>query len=488
MSREFILNLFFLIAINLLVKPLYTLGVDMQIQNQLGGQVYGLYFALWNFAYLFQIVADLGIQQFIARQNAQNANFFYQYFPSFLKLKAYLSLCFAVVVVAVAWLSGYDAQSMQYLGLIIFCQLLVSAGLFFRANLAGLGLYRWDSVLSVMDKFLMLAFGFGILYLPVFQPLSIDKFVLAQTLAYLLATILGAGLCVYYYKKRLPALPTLPIDTQILKDSLPFAMTVLLMSIYGKSDIILLERLLPTPQAAGTYAFGVRILDMGNIIGGLFCGLLLPMLARLPVQSQATRDLLGVAIRLMMVFCMVFSATVWAFAESISQRLLVEHSPESVQVLRLLTFSLNGFGLVHIWGTFLTAQNRLRQANKLFFGAIIFNMGLNFCLIPAYGVVAAACLAVLTQFGIGLVQWVWVYKLVGFERNMRTILAWIGAICFILTAVWAQTHYQFSLLANVWLDMLVFAGTLGVACLLIGLLPIKGIFVILKTKNSTLQK
>lgn len=51
MKREFVLNLVFLLLINILIKPLFIFGVDLGVQNRIGAD-YGLYFALLNLAYL----------------------------------------------------------------------------------------------------------------------------------------------------------------------------------------------------------------------------------------------------------------------------------------------------------------------------------------------------------------------------------------------------------------------------------------------------
>ena len=61
MKKTFFQNLLFLIFINLLVKPFYVLGVDRPVQNLVGHESYGLYFALFNFSFLFNIVLDIGI-------------------------------------------------------------------------------------------------------------------------------------------------------------------------------------------------------------------------------------------------------------------------------------------------------------------------------------------------------------------------------------------------------------------------------------------
>ena len=70
MKREFILNLALLIAVNALVKPIYIFGIDRNIQNLVGSDSYGVYYALINFTFLGVVINDLGIQNFNAREIA----------------------------------------------------------------------------------------------------------------------------------------------------------------------------------------------------------------------------------------------------------------------------------------------------------------------------------------------------------------------------------------------------------------------------------
>ena len=81
MKRTFILNLLFLIGINVLIKPLYLLGVERAVQNAATPAAYGIYFELFNFTFLFQILSDLGIQYFNSRHIAQHPFLLSKYFP-----------------------------------------------------------------------------------------------------------------------------------------------------------------------------------------------------------------------------------------------------------------------------------------------------------------------------------------------------------------------------------------------------------------------
>ena len=73
MQRKFVVNLLFLFAINLIVKPFWIFGIDRTVQNTLNSEVYGEYFVLFNVSLLFNILLDLGLTGYNTRSIAQNA-------------------------------------------------------------------------------------------------------------------------------------------------------------------------------------------------------------------------------------------------------------------------------------------------------------------------------------------------------------------------------------------------------------------------------
>lgn len=108
MKRKFLIQLLFLIFINLLVKPFYAFGIDLQVQNRVTQEDYGLYFVLFNFSFLLQIFSDWGLQQYNNRQVAQYPEgWLPRYFSQFLMLKLLLSAIMLGGGAIVAWLLGY---------------------------------------------------------------------------------------------------------------------------------------------------------------------------------------------------------------------------------------------------------------------------------------------------------------------------------------------------------------------------------------------
>ncbi len=61
LQRRLFTGVFWLLLLNLLVKPFWILGVEVGVQNAVGSEAYGLYFAVFNLSYIFNIVLDLGI-------------------------------------------------------------------------------------------------------------------------------------------------------------------------------------------------------------------------------------------------------------------------------------------------------------------------------------------------------------------------------------------------------------------------------------------
>ena len=96
MQKKFIKNLFFLLVLNLLIKPFYILGIDAEIINRVGAEKYGIYFSLFNFSFLFNIFLDFGINNFNTKNVAQNEHLLSKYFSKLFSLKLLLVLlmCF----------------------------------------------------------------------------------------------------------------------------------------------------------------------------------------------------------------------------------------------------------------------------------------------------------------------------------------------------------------------------------------------------------
>src|SRR5690606_8026325 len=80
MQRKFITNLALLLLLNLLIKPFWIFGIDRTVQNMLGAEVYGKYYALLNFSFLLNILLDAGITNFNNKNISQHQHLVSKHF------------------------------------------------------------------------------------------------------------------------------------------------------------------------------------------------------------------------------------------------------------------------------------------------------------------------------------------------------------------------------------------------------------------------
>ncbi len=362
LENRFLSNLLLVVSVNLLIKPLYIFGIDRTVQNTVGPEEYGLYFALLNLVYLFQIFNDLGIQNFNHSVYSKFDYLIPKYLPRILGTKFLLSLVFLLIIVLSGLLLGYTGLSVRMILLLAFNQVLASYLIFFRTNLSARGYYSLDSVLSVLDKSIMiLVVGYLLWFVPS-GDFNIFRFILAQTLSFVLAVTVAIFLLRYY---RVVSLRKIRIDWKysrwILRKSFPYALVLLLMTLYTRMDGVMLERLLTDGrEQAGIYAASYRILDAFAMLGLLFAGLLLPMFSKeIAAKSNQIHSLVKVATSIIWAISVAVVASCVAFADPIMQWLYVDADSYYSEVFRWVMGSYVAICLAYIYGTLLTANESM---------------------------------------------------------------------------------------------------------------------------------
>ncbi|HDP54584.1 MAG TPA: hypothetical protein ENN24_02735, partial [Bacteroidetes bacterium] len=254
MKRKFTTSLILLLTLNLLVKPFWIFGIDRTVQNLVGASDYGVYFALFNFSILFNILLDFGLTNFNNREISRHANLLSRYLSNMVTVKFLMGVVYALVSVVFALVVGYSKVQLLLLGVLAFNQFLSSFILYLRSNISGLQLFKTDSILSVIDRVLMIGLCSFLLWGPFRERFTIQWFAYAQTIAYMVTALFAFVLVVRRTKFFKPRFDRAFI-VSIVRQSYPFAILVLLMSFYYRVDSVMLERMLPDGAVqSGIYA------------------------------------------------------------------------------------------------------------------------------------------------------------------------------------------------------------------------------------------
>ncbi len=464
MQRKFILNLFFLIGINLLVKPFWIFGIDRTVQNMLGAGEYGLYFAVMNFSFLFGFMLDFGLTGFNNRNVAQHEHLAGKLTSSILGMKSVLALVYAFISFGAAFIIGYDTIHFTILVWVGLNQILSSFILFLRSNISGMQKFMTDSVLSVLDRLLMILFFSVLLWGNVFEiEINIFYFAAFQTLSYFITFLVALALVLR--STRIKKINwNLKLNIVIFRQSLPFAILSFLMLFYYRVDSVMIERMLPEGSVhAGIYASAYRILDAFGMFSYLFSVILLPFFSRQLAQKQETGPVLRLSAMLLLSTTLTVAAITLFHSELIMNWLYTEHVTDSARVLQILMFTFTPISMVYVFGTLLTANGSLKKLNIIAAAGVVLNIGLNLILIPKFNELGAAWSGLVTQSMVALSQIILVLLLIkpaGLQKTLLSLIVFaailFGISYFVSHHVEIQPTVQMLMIGAFWILYLMF--------------------------------
>ncbi|MBL1279280.1 MAG: polysaccharide biosynthesis C-terminal domain-containing protein [Fluviicola sp.] len=486
MQKKFFTNLVLVLVLNALVKPFYIIGIDAEVLKQVEASnpgSYGEYFSLLGFTFILNIFLDLGITNYNTRNIAQNSQLLKKHFSGIITLRALLSIGYMLLIFITGFFLGYSGQQFELLAILGVNQILVAFILYFRSNLAGLLLFKQDSFISILDRFLLIIICSVLLWGNVTeQAFKIEWFIYAQTFAYGVTAIIS---CFLVLRKtgKLKISFNYRFSWVIIRKSIPFAILILLTMTSYKTDGIMLERMLPDgKEEAAIYARGYRFFEAFNMVGYLFAGLLLPIFARLLKKKEDVSEILHFSFKLILTFAISVGVLSFFFQEEIIAWRFDSLGEELIQASKsfgMLMISFVFMCITYIFGTLLTAHGSLKALNIVALIAVGLNIILNYLIIPEYGAYGASMTSLVTQSLTAIFQIFLVFKILRLKFESKKIFS---ILTFSLTVIvlgyyaqqlnyhWALKYFSALLIA-------------GVIALTSGMVSIKGILGILKEKE-----
>ncbi len=379
-----------------------------------------------------------------------------------------------MATLGVGMLIGYESRLMKLLVVLAFNQFLISMIAYLRSNLLGLHLFKIDSVISILDRTIMIALC-GIYLWTDWMGSKIDimTFVYIQTVSYLLTGII-AFIAVISKTTKLRITWNWPFSLMILKKSYPFAILVLLMTFYNRLDLVMIHKILgPVKGAdeAGIYIKAFRLLDAANMIAYLFSVQLLPVFSRMLKYKENVEQLTKLAFTLLLTPAILVALGCVFYSTELTA--LINHGNiDSAEVFRLLMCCFIPISTTYIFGTLLTANGNLKQLNYMALGGIL----VNFILINMFDAWGAAVSSMITQYLTAAVQVYLAYRIFKFKVNKRLVLQLILFIGGVVVA----NIFTYNLFGNWLLNFAIMTIMSGLWALVIGLISVKAIFRFLK--------
>lgn len=457
MQKKFFSNLLLIILLNLLVKPYAIFAIDATVQNRVGAENYGMYFSLLNLSFLFNILMDLGINNFTTKHVAQYPKVISSYVGKLFSFRLILFAIYALVTITIGVAIGHDSEELYLLLILIFNQWLVTFIAYFRSHFGGLHLFKTDAFISVLDRILLIFIcGFVLFTNVTGKHFEIEWFIWMQTVCYLITLVTA-----FILLTRKIGIPKFTFhwafSIAILRKSYPYALLILLMMIYTRTDSVMIERIHPNGKyEAGIYAQGFRLLDALFMFGMIFANLLLPIFSRMFKHNKTAIPEMLVSSRNLLVGGSILIAAVCFFNPDFILSLIYKNDVSaSSQSFQWLMLSFIGMCLSLIYGTLLTAKGDMRFLNQLSIVGIVVNIAFNALLIPEYGAAGSAFATLVTQGFTALIQLFYAHSKLEIPFQFAQTLRFIGFSVLLLAMYFFIPENEY----NIYLQLI--AGTIG---------------------------
>jgi O-antigen/teichoic acid export membrane protein len=375
------------------LRMVVGLVVGVWVARYLGPSQYGLLNYAMSFVGLFTAVATLGLDGIVVRELVKDES----RRDELIGTAFWLKLVGAFAVLLLLAVAVQFTSNDRYTNILVF--IIASATIFqsfnvvdfyfqakvlskyvVYANIISLAISSVVKIILILYKAPLLAFAGMVVF---------DSMVLALGFVYFFLT--RSGIRVKHLKFHWRT------ALSLLKDSWPLILSGIVISIYMKIDQVMIKEMLDV-EAVGQYAAAVRISEAWYFIPMVISSSLFPAIINAKKQSeelyyarlQRLYDIMvwiGIAIALPMTFLSDWVVNLLYGAQySQAGSVLMIHIWAGVFVALGVTFS-----------KFLTAENWTKKAFYRTLIGAIFNVILNYVLIPKYGINGAAIATLIGQ-------------------------------------------------------------------------------------------
>lgn len=376
------------------------------IARYLGVENYGILGFATSFVGLISVTLDLGITSYSVRQIATDHNSASKYLNNILPLKSLLAIGTFALLSIILILMKFDETTITITLLFMINSIFQNFTGTFNGTFQAFEKMKYQGIGNTLSSVLLFIFILITIYT--------DWGLLGITGAYILAYMIGF-IYEYISLKKYILKPKFEFDKtffkQLLISGFPFAITGMLFTVYYSIDVVMLS------QISGNYATGIynatyKLISVLTLFYSIYSAVIYPVMSKF---FKNDKKLLVISYEksikyLMLVMIPLSVATVF-YSSDIIQLIYGHQYNAASSALCILIWTVcllfvNGPGNI-----LLTASHKEVSVTKIYLIAAIFNITLNFILIPYLSFIGAAITTVLSDILIFIIQKYLIHKI-----------------------------------------------------------------------------
>ncbi len=374
-----------------------TLVLGIIVARYLGPEQYGLMNYVFSYVFLFQVLACFGLDNIEIREEAKG-NIAY---TTIIGTAFWIKIIFGVICILLSVLTAYliSEDSFTITLIAIYSTYIVFNAFVVIRNYFTSIVENKNVVLSEIFRTFV---GIGIKIILLVLDCSLTWFVASFAFDWLLL----AGGYVSAYRNKVGALKhwtfSMPCARYLIRESLPLLITNAAVIIYQRIDQVMIGQLLPGKANVGYFSIAAKFVEVMIFIPATLANTISPVLVKLRKQNA---DEYKIKSQHFMNISLWLSITASAAVSLVSYWVILftfgkEYLP-SVAILQVLSFKMAATALSNTAGTMLIVEGLQRWVFIRDFAGCIACVTLNYWLLPRYGAIASAFVAIIANLTAG---------------------------------------------------------------------------------------
>lgn len=400
-----------------IVSKLLALGVQIAAARYLGEKGFGIFAFAFAATSILMILADSGINTLLTREISRQPDRTGNYLGNAFVLKGGLSLIAALILLGFPLATGMDATTRLVVWAIGFALLINGYTDIYIAVFRAFEQMSLVSVLMMVQRGVFFILGLAVL--------SMGYKIVPFSIAFLFAACINLAIAQWQMRVRHGRKiweKEWNLIKEIFLSSLPIGGTILCTYIYFRIDSVMLYYLRGEAET-GWYAAAFKLIEAVVLLIASFRVALFPLLSRTyGRQSDRFQRIWREAVRYLLMIGLPAAVGTAFLAPRLIEMFYGGAYETSGPALRVLALVLPFLCLSDIASYLLVSADRSMKVLKIVGAGAVFNIVLNFLLIPRWGLMGAAvatCLTGLFMFAV-------------YYRSVREICEPIG----ILSLAW----------------------------------------------------
>jgi len=379
----------------------------------LGVERYGIFGFATSFTAILVIIVDLGISTHIVRHIATDYDSAPKYLGNAIPLKVLFSIACTIITLIALIIMNVNELVIKVTLLFTLEMIIKSYVNLFNGSFQAFEEGKYQGIGNTILHLILLVF----ILIAIFTDLGLYGIAVSYILANAIAFIYE-----YYMLTKHVTKPKYELDKEFCKKitllSVPFAVTGLLYTIYYSIDIVMLTKMVGS-YATGIYNATYKLISVLTLFYSVYTAVIFPVMSRYYKNDES---LLLISFEksikyLMLVIIPLAVATAFYSAE-VMHLIYGQSYKGGASVLSILIWTVCLLFISGACNSLLNASHKEVSVTKIYAIAAVFNVILNFFMIPHFSYDGAAITTVLSDILIVIIQAYVIYKL-GHRPNKR---------------------------------------------------------------------